>query len=102
MAFIITNYLGINEERAATQHYDLYEADDFSTFIAGASLLGRDMKEILMANQEILDKFIGILRTEIDKSDDSLLINQIMETHSSLKYENVYDSLLSLTNELSK
>jgi len=102
MAFIITNYLGINEERAAIHHYDLYEVEDFSTFIAGASLLGRDMKEILMANPEILNEFIGILRTEIDKKDDSQLINQIMETHSSLKYEDVYDSLLSLTNELSK
>jgi len=102
MAFIITNYLGINEERAAAQNYDLYEAEDFSTFIAGASLLGRDMKEILMANPEILKEFIGILRAEIDKSDESKLINQIIETHSSLKYEDVYGSLLSLTNELSK
>ena len=102
MAFIIANYLGINEERAATQHYDLYEAEDFSTFVAGASLLGRDMKEILMTNPDILIEFIGILRTEINKSDESQLINQIMETHSSLKYEEVYTGLFSITNELSK
>lgn len=101
MAFIITNYLGINEERAATKNYDLYEAEDFSTFIAGASLLGRDMKEILKENSEILNEFVGILRTELDKKDDSQLINQIIETHASLKYEDIYNGLLSLTHELS-
>jgi predicted nucleotidyltransferase len=102
MAFIITNYLHINMERAATHHYGLFEAEGFSTFIAGASLLGRDMNEILRANPAILHEFVGILQTEVDKHDESILLNQIMETHHSLKYEDVYISLLSLTNELSK
>jgi len=102
MAFIISTYLEINEQRVVKENYDLYEADDFSTFIAGASLLGRDMKIILKANPEILNEFMNILRAEVDKKDESQLINQMMETHASLKYEDAYNGLLSLTNELNK
>ena len=102
IAFIISNYLEINELRAATENYDIYEVDGFSTFISGGTLLGRDAREILKTNPEILTEFIGILRAELDKNDESLLINQIMETHTTLKYEDVVNSLLSITNELSK
>ena len=102
IAYIISNYLEINEERAATENYDLYEVEDFSRFIAGASLLGRDVKEILKQNPEIQNEFIAILRVEVSKQEDSLLINQIMETHASLKYEDVYKCLQSLMHELNK
>ncbi|NEW85206.1 MAG: hypothetical protein GZ094_22970 [Mariniphaga sp.] len=102
MAFIISSYLEINEQRAVDENYDLYEDNDFTTFNAGAALLGRDMKTILKANAEILDEFVGILRTETDQMEDSKLINQMLETHASLKYEEVYNGLLSITNELNK
>lgn len=101
MAFIISNYLEINEQRVVNENYDLYLIDDYSIFKAGATLLGRDMKEILIANPAILSEFIGILRNEVVKEDDSQLINQMMKTHSLLKYEAIYTSLISLTNELS-
>jgi predicted nucleotidyltransferase len=101
MAYIITNYLEINEERAATENYDLFAIENFSKFIAGATLMGRDIKDILRTNPEILKVFLTILKLEISKKEESLLINQIIETHSSLKFEDVYNGLLSLTNELS-
>lgn len=100
MAFIITSYLEIDEQRAVKENYDLYEDDNFSTFLAGATLLGRDMKKILWPNPEILYEFFILLRTEVSKKDDSQLINQMIETHPSLKYEDVYNSLDSLTNQL--
>lgn len=100
MAFIITSYLEINEQRAVKENYDLYEEDNFSTFLAGATLLGRDMKKILWPNPEILFEFFSILRTEVSKKDDSQLINQMMETHPTLKYADIYNSLVSLTNQL--
>lgn len=102
MAFIISNYLNINDLRAATENYDIYEDENFTTFTAGATLLGRDMREILKSDEEIRNEFIDILQQEVDKEDDSALINQIMETHTGLKYEEVYNGLLSITNELSK
>jgi len=100
MAFIITSYLEINEQRAVKENYDLYEDENFSTFLAGATLLGRDMKKIIWPNPEILYEFFILLRTEVLKKDNSQLINQMMETHPSLKYEDVYNSLVSLTHQL--
>ena len=41
-------------------------------------------------------------RTEVDLMEDSKLINQMMETHASLKYEEVYNGLRSITTELNK
>jgi predicted nucleotidyltransferase len=100
MAYIISAYLDINEQRAVTENYDIYEADDFSSFVAGATLLGRDMKGILRNNPGILNEFAGILKAEVDKKEDSLLINQMLETHQLLEYEKVNDALISITNEL--
>jgi len=102
MAFIISSYLEINEQRAVDENYDLYENDDFTTFNAGAALLGRDMKAILKENPEILNEFVGILRAEVDQMEDSKLINHMLETHALFNYEEVYNGLLSITNELSK
>jgi len=100
MAFIISSYLEINEQRAVKENYDLYDDENFSTFLAGATLLGRDMKKILLPNPDILYEFFSILRTELSKKDDSQLINHMMETHPSLKYEDVYNSLVSLIHQL--
>jgi predicted nucleotidyltransferase len=102
MAFIISNYLEINEERAAKDHYDLYEADNFSTIVAGSSLLGRDMKIILNSNKDSLEEFIALLSIELEKAEESQLTTVIMETHPSLKYEEVFESLKALSNELIK
>ena len=100
MAFIISCYLEINELRAVKENYDLYEANNFSTFIAGASLLGRDMKVILGTNPEILIEFLDIMSKDLAKKEESLLINQMIETHSELKFEDAYYGLLSLMFEL--
>ena len=102
MAFIIENYLSINDQRAAKEHYDLYVVTPFSEFIAGASLMGRDMKEILKNDVMILSLLHRILLDETNKNVDSVLINQILEKNKKLSYEDVYNGLLSLTNELKK
>ncbi len=100
IAYIIANYLEINEERAVSDHYDLYSAEDFTIFTSGATLLGRDTKRILSENSDALNYFIDILQTEIDAEEESILINQMLETHTALKYDEVFDALQSLLNEL--
>ncbi|OFY93152.1 MAG: hypothetical protein A2491_11105 [Bacteroidetes bacterium RIFOXYC12_FULL_35_7] len=100
IAFIISNYLEINELRAANENYDIYEVDDFSTYIAGATLLGRDAKEILISSPEILDEFISILKEQVESAEESLLINQILETHYGLTYEEVHGGFAVIINEL--
>lgn len=102
MAFLISVYLEINMERAATNHYEIFERESFTTFNAGATLLGLDMRFIIRDDLGVLREFISILQSELDKEDESPLINQMLETHQSLKYEEVYDALLSMTNELNK
>jgi len=93
MAFLISVYLDLNMERAAASHYDVFEREPFSSFSAGASLLGRDMKSVIHDDLIILNEITGILQRELDSEEGSLLINQILETHSYLKYEEVYDAL---------
>ena len=102
IAFAISNYLEINELRAVNENYDIYEVDDFSTYIAGATLLGRDAKEILASSPEILDEFISILKEQVESAEESLLINQILETNSGLTYEDVYGGFSVIINELNK
>ena len=94
MAFIIANYLSINEERAATDHYaNIYMDDNFNTNTAGAKLLGIDVSNLLKGSPQTKEKLANILKTEIAKKEDSRLINQMLETHKGLKYEEVYNCL---------
>ncbi|HBZ25645.1 MAG TPA: hypothetical protein DEO54_05315 [Rikenellaceae bacterium] len=100
MAFIIENYLEINIERAATEHYDIYEVKNFNTFTAGATLLGRDIKSILGENFDAIQNFIQIIEEELKMEDESLMVNQIIETHKSLKYDKIVEALNTLLQEL--
>lgn len=102
LAFIIENYLTINEERAALEHYDIYETDNFNIYTAGATLLGRDIKSILVGNEETIDVFIQILEEEIKLGIESLLLNQIIETHSKIKFDVASNILNLLLIELKK
>lgn len=100
LAFIIENYLTVNEERAALKHFDIYEKDNFNIYIAGATLLGRDIKSILGGNKETINTFIQILDDELKLEEESLLINQIIETHKNIEYDIVVEALNSLLHEL--
>jgi predicted nucleotidyltransferase len=99
---IIDEYLEINLARAVKEHQDIYESENFSTFIAGATLIGRDAKMILTDNMEVLIEFSGIIESEVSQAEHSLLINQMLETHPSKKYEEVYEALTSIRNELKR
>jgi predicted nucleotidyltransferase len=59
IAFIIANYLNINEKRAIDEHYnDIYLSENFSNITAGAKLLGIDVARILQNNSEAKLKII--------------------------------------------
>jgi predicted nucleotidyltransferase len=102
MAFIIKEYLEVNLERAVAEHSDIYDAEEFKTFTAGAILIGRDIKEVLRGDQEMITEFSAIIDDEVAKEEGSVLINQILETHTTLKYEDVYEALQSITTQLKK
>ena len=101
LAFIINNYLNINEKRAIEEYYDeIYLSENFNSNIAGAKLLGIDIAKILSDNQEVKQKIVDILETEISKAEESKLINQVLETHKSLKYQETIACLQSVLSGL--
>lgn len=102
LAFIIENYLEINELRAVEEHYDIYEAENFNTFTAGATLLGKDIKTIIGGNEETINTFIQILEEELKLEEESPLINQIIETHKTIEYDTTVEALNNLLKELKK
>lgn len=102
MALLLTNYLNINIERAVDEHYDLYEMEEFDPVIAGAKLMARDVKLLIRNNEQTLEYLREILAKEIELSEGSQLINQLVESDASLQYEQVLACLESMYSEWSK
>jgi len=94
IAFIISNYLNINEKRAGEDYYDeIYLDENFTINLAGAKLLGIDSAIIFGKNQETKQKIIDIINDEIAKEEESKLINQITETNTNFKYDETINCL---------
>lgn len=103
IGFILENYLSIHEERAATTYYDeVYGVEPFRNSTAGAVLLGKDINELLKNHHETIAPILEILNEEINKKEESKLINQIIETHRSLYYEVVLLSIQNIVKGLTK
>ena len=103
IGFILENYLSIHEERAATHYYDaVYGQEPFKNTTGGAVLLGKDSKELLEKHTETVDSILKILNEEIDKKEESKLINQIIETHKSLNYDEVLQCIENIVNGLNE
>jgi len=102
MACLIDEYFEINLERIAGAHPDIFEDDDFTSFTAGAILMGRDVRVLLAGNEELIHELARIVDQEIGKAEDSLLIRQILETHRSKKFEEVHRALDLLGHEIEK
>ena len=93
IGFILTNYFTINEKSTFNKHYDLYEDADFTIHTAGAKLLGRDIAEMLIKHPDTKNKILQILQLVIDKQEESILINQILETNRRFNYEELLKCL---------
>ncbi len=102
MALLLKNYLDINMERAVEEHYDLYETDEFDQIIAGAQLMARDVKLLIMNNKKTLEYLHEILTKEIEIAEESQLINQLVESNLNLQYEQILYCLKSIIYEWKK
>jgi predicted nucleotidyltransferase len=98
IAFIIGNYYEIHIEKAVELNEEIY-TDDFTVFLAGTKLLGKDVLEILAGNEDTVDKVKAIIDIEINLEEGSKLINQMIETNR-LKYEEVLQGLKNILIEL--
>lgn len=102
MALLIENYFEIHIERIAIEHFDILEDDDFDEFIAGGKLMMRDVKAMLVGDQQALDYLKDIITEEVEKQENSPLINKILETLRQLKYEQVLRLLQEMQKELNR
>lgn len=102
MALLLTNYLNINIERAVDEHYDLYEIEKFDPVIAGSKLMARDVKILIRDNEQTLEYLREILAKEMGLAEGSQLINQLVESDTSLQYEQTLTCLESMFNEWNK
>lgn len=97
IAFILENYLAINQERAVNDHYEqMYLNSDFNIKSAGSSLLGIDVSGIIHQGSDIYYKIEELLLTEISSAEESRLINQILETNRSFSYDEALTCLGSI------
>lgn len=99
IAFIIDNYLSINEEEAKANYDDIYTADAFTTLTAGAKLLGNDVNKILKNSIKTKERVVEIISEQIGLEEESKLINQIIETNR-LKYEEVLKSFENIIQKI--
>ncbi|MCD4795032.1 MAG: nucleotidyl transferase AbiEii/AbiGii toxin family protein [Bacteroidales bacterium] len=103
MAFIITNYLGINQERAVNEHYnEIYLSDDFTQNTGSAVLLAYDIYEIIKTNGKTINKAIQIFQKEISLAEESKLINQMLETHPAFNYDETHLCLKKIISVLKR
>ena len=100
IAFILANYLELNQERAIELHYDIYEAEPFSEIVAGAILLARDVRSLLGNDTGLLETLQKMLQAEEEKSIDSHLVAQIADTHPSLRSIEIVKAIRSMKLEL--
>lgn len=96
IAFIIENYLAINQERATTDHYEeIYLNSDFNFKSAGSRLLGIDVSGIIHHGSMVYRKIEELLDAEISSAEESRLINQILETNRNISYDEAIACLKS-------
>lgn len=99
IGFILANYLEIHRE-SSLEYYDVVYSENHTVLTGGGSMLGIHVAEMLAEYPEVRTVFNGILQVEFERKEESLLINQILETHRKMTYEDVYASLENIIIQL--
>lgn len=71
---------------------------DFDTFVAGATWLGYDIAAVLTKEQA--EYYNSVLISELQKEEDSRLIEQMMKQSRIISYEVIYRALSVLSSIL--
>lgn len=99
IALILDHYIEINQQRAYEEHYDLYEAEPFDQIEASGRLIARDIKVLIGANKATMTHLIEILSREIELSQESPLVNQLIKANTKLNPTQVLRILTSMYKE---
>jgi predicted nucleotidyltransferase len=100
LAVIMDEYLEINFDRAARDHPDIFDQHDFTEFVAGAHLMGKDLCRLLADDLPLREETYHILADELAKNEESMLIRQILEFHRWKRYAEVRGALALLEDAL--
>lgn len=99
MAFILQNYLEIHRDESLEYFEEIY-TEDHTILKGGSTLLGIHLNNVLENHSEAKKSIKEILTAEIEKKEESKLINQILETHKALGYEEVLQSIQNINAQL--
>ncbi|WP_314817770.1 nucleotidyl transferase AbiEii/AbiGii toxin family protein [Capnocytophaga gingivalis] len=99
IALILLHYLGINEQRAVQEHYDLYEVEPFDQVEASGRLIARDVKALIGYNKDTMAYLRSIVAGEISLAQESPLVNQLVKASTRLKPAQVLRILTSMYKE---
>ena len=85
MSFILDNYFMANLNRET--YMEVYDWEDFDEYVAGGYWLSNDLAKLL--NREQLAYYADKIDEELQLEERSYLISQILNSQSSLNYDQV-------------
>lgn len=74
VASIIANYFDINADNIYENHNDLFEGDEIELPLIAAQVIGRELKSVLLENEELSQRVTTILEIHISKAEKSPFI----------------------------
>ena len=99
ISFILQNYLEIYRKESLAFYDEVYP-DDHTILKGGAVLLGIHINRLLNNYPNAKQSIKEVLSSEVEKKEESRLINQILETHKTLNYDEVFKSIENINHQI--
>lgn len=101
IGFILNNYLNINRNISFDEPYSkVYDLDDYTELRAGAMILGMKLNEMLAQSPTVKTKVTALLTEDIERAENSKLLNQITETNRNLNFDDVAEAIHLINEEI--
>lgn len=98
MSFILSNYFIANLDRNV--YPEVYDWEKFDEYIVGGYWLANDLLQLL--NKEQITYYKDCIEKELEKDDESRLLNQIIENSYGLSYDTVKDAWQTIADVFQK
>lgn len=98
MSFILSNYFMANLDRNV--YPEVYDWGKFDEYIVGGYWLANDLLQLL--NKEQITYYKDCIEKELEKDDESRLLNQIIENSYGLSYDTVKDAWQTIADVFQK
>lgn len=98
MSFILSNYFMANLDHNV--YLEVYDWEKFDEYIVGGYWLANDLLQLL--NKEQITYYKDCIEKELEKDDESRLLNQIVENTYGLSYDTVKDAWRTIADVFQK